>query len=286
MNVSAHEQDVLKWRANRLAQLTGTDGWLTVVGLAWLEEGENRVGSGPENQVQLPGGPSRIGKMIVSAGQVVGAFEPDSGVTHHAAPVTRLNLQDDSHGDPTVLRIGSLAFYVIRRGDKLAVRIKDVDSPARKSFTAIDSYPIDPRWQFEARFEAYDPLQTARVPTVIGMEETYQVPGALMFEHDGETHRIDAFLEERETDLFLVFGDLTNRSETYGGGRYLYTRPADDRGVVVVDFNKAYNPPCVFTPFATCALPLPQNRLPIRVEAGEKRYRGPITGSPPVVPRG
>ena len=285
MNVSAHEEDVLKWRANRLARLTGADGWLTVVGLAWLEEGDNWVGSGPENRVQLPRGPSRVGKITLSAGQVLAAIETDSGVTHHAAPVTTLNLQDDSHGDPTVLRLGSLAFYVIRRGDHVAVRIKDVESPTRKSFTAIDSYPIDPRWRFEAHFETYDPSRTARVPTVTKVEETYQVPGALVFDHDGETYRIDAFLEKGETDLFLVFGDLTNRSETYGGGRYLYTRPADDRGIVVVDFNKAYNPPCVFTPFATCALPLPQNKLPIRVEAGEKVYRGP-TGSLPVIPRG
>jgi hypothetical protein len=265
--------------------LTGPDGWLTVVGLAWLEEGENWVGSGAENQVQLPRGPSRVGKMTVSARQVVATFEADSGVTHRSAPVTTLTLQDDSHGDPSVLSIESLSFHVIRRGDRLAVRIKDGDSPARKSFTAIDSYPIDSRWRFDARFDAYDPPRTAKVPTVTGMEEAYQVPGALAFDHDGEAYRIDAFLEERETDLFLVFGDLTNRSETYGGGRYLYARPADERGIVVVDFNKAYNPPCVFTPFATCALPPPQNKLPIRVDAGEKRYRGP-TAAPPVIPRG
>jgi uncharacterized protein (DUF1684 family) len=285
VNVSAHEEDVLKWRANRLARLIGHDGWLTVVGLAWLEEGDNWVGSGPENQVQLPRGPSRVGKLTVSAGQAVATFEKDSGVTHHSAPVTTLTLQDDSHGDPTVLSIESLRFHVIRRGGRPAVRIKDVDSPARKSFTAIDSYPIDPRWRFEARFDAYEPPRTAKVPTVSGMDEAYQVPGTLAFDHDGETFRIDAFLEEGETDLFLVFGDLTNRSETYGGGRYLYTRPPDDRGMVIVDFNKAYNPPCVFTPFATCALPLPQNKLPIRVEAGEKLYRGP-TAAPPVIPRG
>jgi uncharacterized protein len=285
VNASAHEEDVVKWRANRLSRLIGPDGWLTVVGLAWLEEGENWVGSGPENQVQLPRGPSRVGKLTVSARQAVATFEADSRVAHNASPVTTLTLQDDSHGDPTVLSIASLTFHVIRRGDRLGVRIKDVDSPARKSFTAVDSYPIDQQWRFEARFDAYDRSQTAKVPTVTGMDEVYQVPGALAFDHDGETHSIDAFLEEGETDLFLVFGDQTNRSETYGGGRYLYARPPDERGIVVVDFNKAYNPPCVFTPFATCALPLPQNKLPIRVEAGEKLYRGP-TAAPPVIPRG
>jgi hypothetical protein len=180
--------------------------------------------------------------------------------------------------------MGSLSFYVIRRADELAVRIKDDRSPARASFTGIEYFPIDPRWRFEARFQPHDPPRSERVPTVVGMEETYQVPGTLAFEFDGVTHRIDAFYEDGETDLFIIFGDLTNRSDTYGGGRYMYARPPDDRGIVLVDFNRAYNPPCVFTPFATCALPPPQNKLPIRVEAGEKLYRGPTV--PPVVPRG
>ena len=122
------------------------------------------------------------------------------------------------------------------------------------------------------------------MPTILGMEEVYRLPGALAFEREGRGHRLEAFMEEGETDLFIVFGDLTNRSETYPGGRYLYARPPDEAGRVVVDFNRAYNPPCVFTPFATCALPLPENRLPIRVEAGEKLYGGPTLR--PVVGRG
>jgi uncharacterized protein len=281
---SAHEREILRWRGDRVARLTGPDGWLTVVGLAWLEEGDNQVGSAAENHVCLPRGPAHAGTITVAGGTAVATFEADSGVTHDGRPAGGVRLQDDSRGDPTILRLSSLSFYVIRRGDRLAVRIKDVDSPARNTFTEIDYFPIDVRWRFRARFTSYDPPQSTRVPTILGMEETYQVPGSLAFDHEGNVHRLDAFFEEGETDLFIVFGDLTNRAETYGGGRYLYAPPADDEGIVVVDFNKAYNPPCVFTPFATCALPLPQNKLLIPVEAGERLYRGPAF--PRVVPRG
>jgi len=281
--MSTHEEEVLRWRENRVARLRGSDGWLTVVGLAWLQQGENSVGSNPESRVQLPGGPSRIGSIRVAGGTIAATFEPEAGVTHEGEPVTTVNIRDDSRGVPTLFRLGSLSFYVIRRADQLAVRVKDSGSPARRSFTGIEYYPLDPRWRVRARFEPYDPPGSSRVPTVVGMEETYQVPGALVFEHEGLTYGNDAFLEEGETDLFIIFGDLTNGSETYGGGRYLYAPQPDDHGDVMVDFNKAYNPPCVFTPFATCALPPPQNKLPIPVEAGQKLYRGPTV--PPVVPR-
>jgi uncharacterized protein (DUF1684 family) len=232
----------------------------------------------------LPRGPAHLGRIRLKAGSIEAMFAAEAGVTHKGKAITRLELRDDSAGDPTVLRVSSIGFYVIRRGDRLAVRIKDAESPAREAFTGIDYFPIDPAWRSQARFEPYEPPRTSRVPTVVGVDETYEVPGVLAFEHRGEVHRLDVFLEQGETDLFLVFGDLTNRAETYGGGRYLYTPPPGTDGTVVLDFNKAYNPPCVFTPFATCALPLPQNRLPIRVEAGEKLYRGSVF--PPVIARG
>jgi uncharacterized protein (DUF1684 family) len=281
---STHQDEVLRWREDRVRRLTGPDGWLTVVGLAWLQDGENPVGSAPENPVHLPRGPAHAGTIRVKEGAAVATLDAGSGVTHDGIPVTVLDLQDDSLGEPTVLRLSSLAFYVIRRGGRVAVRIKDEDSPARKAFTGIESFPIDPGWRVRGRFVPSASERNARVPTVLGLTESYQVPGSVEFDHEGQLLRLEAFLEEGETDLFVVFGDLTNRSETYGGGRYLYAAPPDDQGIVVVDFNKAYNPPCVFTPFATCALPLPENRLPIRVEAGEKLYRGPTL--PPVVPGG
>lgn len=277
----SHEEEILRWRQHRVTRLTGPDGWLCVVGLSWLHEGGNTVGSDPRSEVVIPAdhGGARLGAIIVDRGTAVASFRPDAGVTYEGRPVGTLTMKDDSTGEPTVLRLGSLSLHVIRRADDLAVRIKDDESPARRAFTHIDYYPIDPRWRIEARFERYDPGRTVAVPTVLGAEESYSVPGAVVFRHGDDAHRLDVFLEEGETDLFVVFGDLTNGSETYGGGRFLYAPPPAEDGIVVVDFNKAYNPPCVFTPFATCPLPIPQNKLQVRVEAGEKLYRGPTVDS-------
>ncbi|MGH2573937.1 MAG: DUF1684 domain-containing protein [Actinomycetota bacterium] len=272
---TSHTDEVEAWRARRLARLTAPDGWLTLVGLEWLQEGANPIGSDPSNLVGLPGGkaPPQLGSIEVSEGKATIEVRPGSGVTHEGRPITRMGLRDDTDGDPTVLRLGTLSFHVINREGALAVRIKDRHSPIRTGFRGIDHYPVDPRWRIEARFDAYDPPKETLVPDVLGRGQTYRLPGAVVFEVEGMTHRLETFLEAGERDLFLVFGDETNGDETYGGGRYLYAAPPDERGIVVVDFNMAYNPPCVFTPYATCALPLPENRLPIRIEAGEKRYR-------------
>ena len=268
------EREVLAWRARRVARLTGPEGWLALVGLSWLEDGENSVGSDPSCRVVLPPGkaPPRVGTLRMRGSRATFEAARGSGVTHGGQDVSILDLQDDHEGQPTVLELGSLRFNLIRRVGRLAVRVRDIDNPARAAFRGIAYYPIHPRWRLEARFDPYEPPRTSEVPTVVGALETYDTPGALAFDVGTESHRLDAFLEPDETDLFVVFGDLTNGAETYGGGRYLYTAPPDERGMVVLDFNKAYNPPCVFTAHATCALPLPQNKLPIRVEAGEKRY--------------
>jgi uncharacterized protein (DUF1684 family) len=270
-----HVAEVERWRAGRLAALTGPSGWLTVVGLHWLDEGVHSIGSGDGSDLRLAPdrAPADLGAIEVDADRVT--FLPlDASVTLEGRPVTEpLELTDDGEGSPTILEVGSLRMYVIRRmEDRRALRVRDLESPARRTFHGIEHFPVDARWRFEATFEPYEPPRISRVPTVLDSEEVYPTPGALAFDHEGETYRLDAFLEHGETDLFVIFADGTTGRDTYGGGRYLYTKPADDRGIVALDFNRAYNPPCVFTAHATCALPLPQNRLPFRVEAGEKRY--------------
>ncbi len=271
----AHLEEVERWRAHRLARLQSTDGWLAVVGLAWLRQGENSVGFDPSNAVALParGVPARVGSIEVRGDRAVMHPDPAAGLIHRGRALTEpLELRGDETGDPTIVRVGTVTFYVIRRLHGLAVRIKDAQAPAIAAFRGIAHYPVDVRWRVRARFDPYEPQRWADVPTVMETPETYRVPGALAFEIDGSAHRLDAFLEGSETDLFVVFGDLTNGSETFGGGRYVHTDPPDERGIVMLDFNRAYNPPCVFTAHATCPLPLPQNRMSIRVEAGEKRY--------------
>jgi uncharacterized protein (DUF1684 family) len=183
-----------------------------------------------------------------------------------------VELADDTHGHATTLRLGTLSFHIIIREGDLAVRIRDRESPARGAFRGIEHWPVDPRWRLETRFRPYDPERSIPVPTILHKTETFRVPGAVEFDHEGARYRLDIFLESDDSDLFLVFGDETNGTESFGGGRYLYTPKAEPDGIVIVDFNRCYNPPCVFTPHATCPLPLPQNRLPIRIEAGEKAY--------------
>jgi uncharacterized protein (DUF1684 family) len=274
VDAKEHADDVERWRAGRLARLTGPDGWLSVVGLVWLREGANTVGADPSCDVALPtSAPSRVGVIELAADRACFVPAPGVRVRHrHRTVADRIELVDDQAGPPTRLSVGPVAFFVIRRAEGLGVRIKDADAAARVAFTGIPHYPVDLRWRFDAQFEPYDPPGVVNVPTVLDSFETYAVPGALAFDVGGVTYRLDAFLEHGSTDLFLVFGDVTNRDQTFGGGRFLYTRPADDRGVVALDFNRAYNPPCVFTEHATCPVPLPQNRLPVRIEAGEMRY--------------
>ncbi len=271
---SKHRAEIETWRAGRLERLRREDGWLTLVGLFWLEEGENRFGTDPSNRVVFPqeSAPARMGSFDLANGTVRLRVEPGVVVTHEGKPVTTLALASDAGGGPTLLQHGTLRFYVIKRGDRLGIRVKDSESPARRNFKGIESFSIDPAWRFVARFDPYTPARKMPVPNILGSPTSEISPGAVVFEAGGRSYRLDAVEEEGSKELFLIFGDKTNGHETYGGGRFLYApRPGPD-GKLVVDFNRAYNPPCVFTPYATCPLPPPHNKLPIRVEAGEKTY--------------
>jgi uncharacterized protein (DUF1684 family) len=270
-----YERSILEFRERRAQRIAGPDGWLTVVGLSWLDDGENSVGSDPSSKVELPDHdiPRRVGTLEVSGGTARFVASADADIRHLGEPIKGIEMGDDLSGPPTVLAIGPVSFFVIRRYGRLGVRIKDAESSARTAFRGFEYYRPDPRWRIEARFEPYDQPTIHRVPTVLGLEEEYLGPGALRLQFGGSVYRIEPFLEPGEEDLFIVFGDLTNGAETYEGGRYLYAETPDDRGIVVVDFNKCFNPPCVLTPYATCAVALPQNRLPIRIDAGEKAYR-------------
>jgi uncharacterized protein (DUF1684 family) len=269
----SYRREIEQWRTRRVERLRAEDGWLSVVGLSWLEPGKNAVGGGDGNRVALPAGkaPPFVGTLDRDGGAVTFHAAPGSGVTVEGRPAVSLPMRSDADGEPTVLSVGTVFFYVIRRGDRLGVRVKDSQSDARRDFHGIESFPVQPDWRVEARFEPYDPPREIPIPNVLGMNEPGKSPGALVFEREGKTYRLDPILEEGETNLFVIFGDRTNGKETYGAGRFLYAAPPVD-GRTVLDFNKAYNPPCVFTAYATCPLPPSQNKLPIRIEAGEKVY--------------
>jgi uncharacterized protein (DUF1684 family) len=270
----AYRKEIESWRRERHEGLKKKDGWLTLVGLHWLKPGENRFGSDPSNPVILPQGkaPGVAGVFTLEGTVVALRAEPGVAITADGQEVKPgMVVYSDGEGRPVRLRLGPLTFFVIQRGDRFGVRVMDNESPALSAFKGMDNYPIRPEWRFVARFEPYKD-KTIPIVNILGQVQDLPAPGAVVFESQGKTYRLDA-LEGSDGDLFLIFGDRTNGSETYGGGRYIDTKPPHD-GEVVVDFNTAYNPPCVFTPFATCPLPPPQNKLPIPVEAGEKSFAG------------
>jgi len=261
------------WHEGRLQRLRSDDGWLTLVGLGWLKEGQNPAGSDGKAAVVFPeGAPTRVGTFTRSGTRV--SFQPAPGVTvtRGGKPFTggAVATDEEGHVEPDVFQVGRLRFQVIVRGARVGVRIKDPEARARKEFKGIPTYPPSARWRLTARWEPSNPTTEIAVPNVLGQVERSPSPGTAVFTVDGKEYRLTPVLEEGSPDLFFVFADETNRTETYGAGRFLYAEPAKD-GTVLLDFNRAYNPPCAFSAFATCPLPPRQNRLALRVDAGERR---------------
>ncbi len=264
------------WRAARAEEVAGAQGWLTLVGLHWLRDGSYTIGRARDNDIVLasPALARHAGRLIVAASSV--RLEPaaHSGLTVDGAPAAARELAPPPEQDGVVLAAGSLRLFVIARAGRLALRVRDLDSAARRDFHGLDYFPTDPGWRLEARFEPYAPPRRIPITNVFGDEIQMLSPGALVFGHAGRELRLDALLEAPGDDhLFVMFADETSGRETYGAGRFLHV-PLPVDGVTHVDFNEAYNPPCAFTGFATCPLPPPQNRLPVAVRAGELRYRG------------
>lgn len=276
MDSEAHKREIEEWRAYRIGRLTSETGWLTLAGLFWLEEGDNTIGSDSTHDVILPKSvPANVGIIRRNGSTLEFIAERNVEVFSSEDHVSKTPLQSDEAGSatPTILRIGAVRFYVIQRGDKLGVRVKDSESRVRKEFRGLDYFPIDSKWRLEARFIPFDKPETMRIPTTAGTEDVYVFPGSLHFEIDGKVVTLDAALEsDSAKEYFIMFGDKTNGNETYGGGREMYVPIPAPGTPVIIDFNKAYNWPCVFTQYATCPVPPPQNRLPVRVEAGEKMY--------------
>jgi uncharacterized protein (DUF1684 family) len=273
----ASEQAAIgKWRAERVASLTSDSGWLTLAGLFWLKEGENTFGRAPANSLVLDNAAlaDAAGSFVLSGHRVRFVARAGSGITHDDEPVTALDLAPDTSGAPTVLSCGALRFFVIERAGNLGVRVRDLDNPHRTGFRGLEYFPVATDWVVNARFERYQPSHHVKIVNILGMELEMESPGAVVFTKEGREWRLDTVLEEPgEQELFIMFADATSGHETYGAGRFLYI-PIPQGATVPVDFNKAYNPPCALNEFATCPLPPWQNRLKLRVTAGEKKYAG------------
>jgi uncharacterized protein (DUF1684 family) len=262
------------WRDKRHARLASESGWLTLVGLHWLQPGDNAFGSDPSNPVPLPEGkaPKQAGVLTLDKGRVHLKAASGSGLTIDGKPIVEKDLGDDTSDTTDVMEIGDLSFYVIKRDDRVGIRVKDKNSPVRTSFKGIDYFPADPKWMVNGTFVPYDAPKKVAVPTVLGTTDTMEAPGLVTFTIDGKELSLQPVVEDpTHPMLWFIFKDGTSAKETYGGGRFLYAEMPKN-GRVVVDFNQAYNPPCAFTPYATCPLPPKENWLPIRVEAGEKAY--------------
>jgi uncharacterized protein len=272
----SHTAEIQDWQKTRLERLKKEDGWLSLAGLFWLQEGENALGSDKAtNRVVLPAKtPASSGTLVLKAGKVT--LNPKAPMTIDGKPVTApVELQNDAaENGPTLVKLGSVQFQIIKRGERLGVRVKDPEAETRTHFLGLDYYPIDTKWRAVAKLEPYNPAKKIPITDVTGMTSDSTSPGALVFTLEGKEYRLDPIIEEGSDQLFIIFRDQTSKDETYPAGRYLYADMPGKDGTTVIDFNRAYNPPCSFTSFATCPLPPLQNRLPLRVTAGEKKYRG------------
>lgn len=258
----AYVAQIEQWRREREKRLAADDGWLTVAGLFWLKEGPNSFGTHPSCDIVLP----------------EGSAPPRAGVFEHSGGRTLLRWADrpgqpvEMLPDETIVPLGDLSFQVIRRGSRYGVRLRDKNSRFRREFAGLKWYPVNAAWRVTARLVPYPEPRKLRVGSTIGEPQEFDAPGYLDFELEGRRLRLEP--AQAGGELFIIFRDLTSGKTTYPAGRFLYASPAND-GTVVLDFNKAYNPPCAFTPYTTCPLPPRQNHLPVAIEAGEQFHRGP-----------
>jgi uncharacterized protein (DUF1684 family) len=255
----SYRAQIEEWRQHRLAALQADGGWLTVAGLFWLHEGSNSFGAGPSYDIDLKADPPVTGS---------GTFELQQGkVTLHMNGQTR-DLRFDSSGPADVVTVGRLSMFAIQRGDRYGIRLKDPGCRLRKEFTGLHYFPVSEAYRIRTRLVP-DPKKIP-IPNILGQVSDTPSPGYVEFEISGQKMRLTP-VEESPGELSFIFRDLTSGKETYGSGRFLDTSLGKD-GHVDLDFNKAYNPPCAFTPYATCPLPPKENRLAVRIEAGELKY--------------
>ena len=270
-----YSREIEHWRAQRIARLIAPDGWLSLTGLHWLEPGPNTLGSAADNAIVLAKVPAHLGTIEWRDDDtMVLRLASNGGVLVDGETTSETTVRDDRESNPTRVSFGSVNFVVIDRGGRKALRVRDGEAVTRTQFAGIESFRPDPSWRIVADWVPFDPPHTLETANVIGQMERYPVPGKAVFERDGRRHELLPVIEvPGDTQLFLIFADGTSGRETYGAARFLYADPPRD-GRIVLDFNKAYNPPCAFTAFATCPLAPPENRLDLRVTAGEKKYRG------------
>jgi uncharacterized protein len=278
---SSWENDLNSWRAKRAAKLQAPEGWLSLIGLGWLKEGDNSFGADADNRIQINGkAPAHIGVVRLEKNSLrllppVGGFS--KGFLVDGQPAREEALTADDAEQPSKLTVGTITIIVINRDGQFALRIKDLDAPTRTGFHGLRWYPPNAAYRVKARWIPYNPPKTLDIPTILGTTTHLPAPGAAEFTIGGQTVRLEPVVEDpKSTELFFILRDTTSKTTTYGAGRFLYTelpeRGVGQPGELWLDFNRLINPPCAFTAYATCPLPPMQNRLNVAIPAGEQRY--------------
>lgn len=275
------ENELSAWRTKRAAGLQAPEGWLSLIGLGWLQEGDNTFGSDADSRVQVNAKvPAHVGVVRLEKGSLklvapAGGFP--AGFLVDGQPAKEQELKSDDADAPSKLTMGTTTIILIHRDDRFALRIKDPQAPTRVGFHGLRWYAPNAAYRVKAKWIPYNPPKMLDIPTVLGTTTHLPAPGVAEFTIDGQTMRLEPVLEDpKSTELFFIMRDVTSKTNTYGAGRFLYTELPDhgvsQAGELWLDFNRLINPPCAFTAYATCPLPPTQNRLTVAIPAGEQRY--------------
>ena len=266
----AYRQSFEKWKGDLVEDLK--QEWLPLAGLFWLKPGENSFGTDAKNAIVFPKGPAHAGSFALQGQVVTIKLAPGVNAVIAGKPATTAELQPDTADNPTVVELGNLRFHAIIRGERIGIRLKDLDSDPARQFRGAQFFPLDLSYRVIATFLPSDGKQTVEVPNVLGDVSPTPIAGTAVFKLDGQELRLTDLGGDAAKGLFFVFSDPTSKTDTYPGGRFLKTGPVTN-GTVVLDFNRAYNPPCAFTEFATyatCPLAPKENRLSVAIPAGEE----------------
>jgi uncharacterized protein (DUF1684 family) len=271
-----YHAEIAQFQKEREDALTAENGWLTIGGLWFLSQPDTTFGSDPLNDIVLPAGaPARAGTFMVRNGKV--RVEAANGVRFQldGKPVTSADLKADGEGTPDRLGLGDLQLWVHNSGDRLSIRMRDKNNPLRKTFVGTSWFPVNAAFRIEGTYTPYKTPKVVEVPNILGDIDRMPIPGIVTFSLNGREHKLEPVAEAGDQQLWFIFRDLTSQNETYPAARFLYTEAPKD-GKVILDFNRAVNPPCAYNPYTTCPLPTEQNRLRTRIEAGEMKYKGHV----------
>jgi len=270
VNDDAYLQEINAWRALRIDSLKGKTGWLNLAGLYWLDPGDNSFGSDSSRQLIFPSDAAPDMGILHLYGDTVAYIPRSEDVRSEGAVLKDTTVVYITDSISKAMNFKNFSWFVIKRGNRLGVRLRDYNNPLISKVNHIDAYPTDANYKVEAQWEAYDPPKSTVVHNQVGMDLAQNIPGALHFKLFGKKYILEPIGSADDKELFVMIYDKTSGKETYGSGRYLYVDHPNKYGLTFIDFNKAYNPPCAFTPYATCLFPHETNRLPIAIKAGEK----------------